>query len=267
MKFIPRRRVVALLLLVALLPVGGCQWVPQGKFDAVQRQNRMLLEQQRAQLAEIENLKIHAHTIEDRLIQTEEDLARRDDQRGRDRKVATTGRGGLGALRGASLPPGLSDRLAALARRYPAFQFDAQSGASRVETEVLFDSGKTELKPETKQMLADLADVFRCEEARDLKIMVVGHTDSQNIRGREVRQQYPTNWHLSAGRALGVADYLRSAGIPEDRMGVAGFGQFQPVSPNDTASARQRNRRVEIYLLGPETPIVGWADSRGGVYR
>ena len=52
-------------------------------------------------------------------------------------------------------------------------------------------------------------------------------------------------------------------GIPEQRMGVAGFGQFQPVSPNDTASARQRNRRVEIYLLGPETPIVGWADSRG----
>jgi len=50
-------------------------------------------------------------------------------------------------------------------------------------------------------------------------------------------------------------------------MGVAGFGQFQPVSPNDTAATRQRNRRVEIYLLGPDTPVVGWADSRGAVYR
>ncbi len=131
---------------------------------------------------------------------------------------------------------------------------------------MLFDSGRADLRPETKQMLADLAEVFRSDDARELKIMVVGHTDSQNIRGRETRQQYPTNWHLSAGRALGVADYLRSAGIPEERMGVAGFGQFQPVSPNDTASARQRNRRVEIYLLAPETPIVGWADSRS-VYR
>jgi chemotaxis protein MotB len=250
-----------------LLAAGGCQWVPQGKFEAVQRQNRMLLEQQKAQLAEIENLKIHSHTIEDRLIQTEEDLARRDDQQQRDRKMAAAGQNGFRALRGSALPPGLSDRLAELAHRYPAFQFDAQSGASRVETEVLFDSGKADLRPETKQMLADLAEVFRCEEARELKIMVVGHTDSQNIRGRELRQQYPNNWRLSAGRALGVADYLRSMGIPEERMGVAGFGQFQPVSANDTASARQRNRRVEIYLLGPETPIVGWADSRGGVYR
>jgi chemotaxis protein MotB len=66
---------------------------------------------------------------------------------------------------------------------------------------------------------------------------------------------------------LNVADYLRSVGIPEERMGVAGFGQFQPVAANDTSSARQRNRRVEIYLLGPDTPIVGWNENRGGVYR
>ena len=59
---------------------------------------------------------------------------------------------------------------------------------------MLFDSGKTDLNPETKQMLADLAEIFRGDDARELKIMVVGHTDSQNIRGRELRQQYPNNW-------------------------------------------------------------------------
>ncbi len=68
-------------LATALALFAGCQFVPQSKYAAVERQNRMLLEQQKAQLAEIENLKIHAHSIEDRLIQTEEDLARRDDQR------------------------------------------------------------------------------------------------------------------------------------------------------------------------------------------
>ena len=60
---------------------------------------------------------------------------------------------------------------------------------------------------------------------------------------------------------MAVADRLRKAGLPEDRMGVTGFGQFQPVSPNDTAEARQRNRRVEIFVIGPETPVVGWADT------
>jgi len=254
------------LAAAALVLAAGCGFVPQSKYAAAQSQNRVLMEQNRAYVAEIENLKIHTRSVEDQLINAEEDLARADQQRQRDRKLAG-GRGGFGALRGENLPPGLSGQLAELARRYPAFQFDPQTGASKVDTDVLFDSGRAGLRPETRQMLDDLAQVFRSPEARELKIMVVGHTDSQNIRGREVREQYPTNWHLSAGRALNVAEYLRSVGIPEERMGVAGFGQFQPVAANDNSTARQRNRRVEIYLLGPDAPVVGWSDSRGSVYR
>jgi chemotaxis protein MotB len=50
-------------------------------------------------------------------------------------------------------------------------------------------------------------------------------------------------------------------------MGVMGYGQYQPVSPNDVADGRQRNRRVEIFVLGPETPMVGWNDAVPKVYR
>jgi chemotaxis protein MotB len=255
-------------LLLALLGASGCQFVPQSKFEAAQSQNRTLREQNKTQLAEIENLKIHAHNIEDHLIKAEEDLARLDEQHGRDRQKLA-GAGGepsqlrqFAGLRGNNIPPGISGRLAELARRYPSLQFDPQTGISKLDTDVLFDSGKTELKPEVKQLLAEFADVFAAPDARELKIMVVGHTDSKDIRGREVRERYPSNWHLSAGRALTVADFLRNSGIPEDRMGVAGFGQFQPLAANDTATARQKNRRVEIFLLGPETPVVGWTDNR-----
>ncbi len=50
-------------------------------------------------------------------------------------------------------------------------------------------------------------------------------------------------------------------------MGIAGFAQYQPISPNDTASARKKNRRVEIFVVGPETPVVGWTETLESVYR
>ena len=253
---------VRCLLLLALLVACGCQFVPKSKFEAAQSQNRTLLEQKKAQLAEIENLRIHARNVEDHLIKAEEEVARLDEQHGRDqgRMAGMPGRNSFG--RGTTIPPGISGRIADLARRYPSLQYDPDTGISKLDTDVLFDSGKADLKPEIKQMLGEFADIFGAPEARDLKVMVVGHTDSQGIKGREVRERYPSNWHLSAGRALSVAEYLRSAGIPEQRMGVAGFGQFQPIAANDSGEARQKNRRVEIFLLGPETPVVGWTDNQ-----
>ena len=231
----------------------GCQSVSQSKFAACQSQNRTLTEQTRAQLAEIENLKIHSRHVEDQLIRAEEDLARLDPRGGK--------------LARARLPEGLSGRLAELAQRYPSLHYDPTIGVSKLDTDLLFDSGEADLKPGADRVLNDFAELFKSPEARDLKIMVIGHADSQGIKGREIRQRYPNNWHLSAGRALAVADRLRKAGIPEERMGVAGLGQYQPISPNDSDESRQRNRRVEIYVLGPETPVVGWVDSKQGVLR
>jgi outer membrane protein OmpA-like peptidoglycan-associated protein len=192
-------------------------------------------------LSEIENLKIHSRNVEDRLIRAEEDLARADN----------------GGRRASTLPPGVSARLADLASRYPILQYDPATGISKFDTDLLFDSGDDRLRPGADRILAEFAELFNSPEASELKIMVVGHADSQGIKGHELRERYPTNWHLSAGRALVVADHLRAAGIPESRMGVAGFGQFQPVASNDSDNTRQRNRRVEIFVLGPETPC-GW---------
>jgi len=247
------RSSVGFVALAAAVGCGGCGSVSQGKYTAWQSQNRMLTEQSRAQLAEIENLKIHSRRVEDQLIHAEQELARLDQSRQR------VGRN--------AVPPGLGNRLADLASRYPFLQYDAATGISKFDTDVLFDSGDATLRQQGDSILEEFADIFRSPEARDLKIMVVGHADSQGIKGRELRDKYPNNWHLSAGRALAVADQLRKAGIPESRMGVAGFGQYQPVSSNESEETRHRNRRVEIFVLGPETPLVGWVDSNPRVYR
>ena len=207
-------------------------------------------------MAEIENLKVHTHHVEDQLIRAEEDLARLEEQSGHGGKLART-----------AVPNGVSVHLADMAQRFPSLQYDERLGVCKLDTDLLFDSGDAELKPGAESILREFASVFQTPEARDLKIMVIGHADALGIKGREVRERYPSNWHLSAGRALAVADRLRKAGLPEDRMGVAGFGQYQPISPNDTAESRKKNRRVEIYVLGPETPVVGWTENHDTVYR
>lgn len=247
----------ALALTVVALMGFGCQTVPKSQHAALQSQVRTLSEQSRAQLAEIENLKIHSRHVEDQLIQAEEDLARSEQSGSGKRQLAAN-----------RMPQGLSGQLAALASRYPCLHYDPQTGISKLDTDLLFDSGDDKLKPGAERILGEFADVFKSPEARELKIMVVGHADTQAIKGRELRERYPSNWHLSAGRALSVADRLRQSGIPESRMGVTGFGQYQPIASNDSSDARSKNRRVEIFVVGPETPVVGWADTQGSpLYR
>jgi len=247
------KRIIAGALAGCLLSASGCKST-KTQVATLESQNRMLGEQSRAQLAEIENLKIHARGVEDQLIRAEQELAQLDQNKGR-------------RMAGSGMPPGMSGRLAALAERYPSLHYDPQTGISKLDTDVLFDSGDASLKPNAEDVLTEIAQIFNSPEARDLKLMVVGHADTQGIKGRELRERYPTNWHLSAGRALTVADWLRDAGIPESRMGVAGFGQHQPIASNDSDDTRSRNRRVEIYVMGPETPVVGWSDMSGHFYR
>jgi chemotaxis protein MotB len=262
---------------------GGSSWasgwgvVPKSRYDSLTSQNRTLAERARAQQTEIENLRLHSRNVEDQLIQAEEDLARLDDHDHRQQQKLANfkhehdeldkryGRPAHSSTN--AMPAALSGRLAELAERYPSLHYDPKSGVSKFDTDVLFDSGEAQLTPSARRMLGEFADVFQAPEARDLKIMIVGHTDGRGIKGREARQKYPNNWHLSAGRAVAVVERLREAGLPENRMGIAGFAQYQPISPNDTASSRKKNRRVEIFVVGPETPVVGWTETLDSVYR
>jgi chemotaxis protein MotB len=238
--------------------------IPRSRYDNLQDQNKTLAERARAQQAEIENLKLHSHNVENQLIRAEEDLARLDDHRKAPQKLASTKHPREG---GSAMPAELSTRLADLADRYPSLHYDEESGVSKFDTDVLFDSGEARLTSSSHKMLGEFAEIFQAPEARDLKIMVVGHTDARGIKGREARSKYPNNWHLSASRAVAVVDCLREAGLPESKMGIAGFAQYQPIAPNETAQARKKNRRVEIFVVGPETPVVGWTETLESVYR
>jgi chemotaxis protein MotB len=160
----------------------------------------------------------------------------------------------------------VSHQLEELSRDDYGLQFDPGTGICKFEYDVLFDTGSAELKPGAKQRLRRLARVLNSSEASNLKAMVVGHTDDQQVAKKPVREQYPNNFHLSSARALAVADVLRDAGLPEDRLAVAGFASHQPIAPNATSPDRQKNRRVEIFVMAPEVPVVGWAETDSDLY-
>ncbi len=73
-------------------------------------------------------------------------------------------------------------------------------------------------------------------------LRIDGHTDQVPINTPE----FPSNWELSAARAISVLKFLSDQGIPERRLAATGFGEFQPIDTADTIEARKRNRRIEL---------------------
>lgn len=153
------------------------------------------------------------------------------------------------------LSPDSNRRLEELRRKYKDFDFDPQTGVSKFSTDLLFASGSDEVQPKAKQVLEEFAQIMTQGDARNLKVLVSGHTDDKAVSHRTTAERHRDNMGLSAHRALSVMRALRGAGISEGRMGVSGYGQHQPVEANANDGSRQKNRRVEIYVLAPDTPV------------
>jgi outer membrane protein OmpA-like peptidoglycan-associated protein len=103
---------------------------------------------------------------------------------------------------------------------------------------ILFDTGKTALKPGAKSTLKRIAKQLQTDPS--LKIAVEGHTD--NVGGKAMNQA------LSEKRANAVRDFLVSAGIDSDHITASGKGEEAPIVTNKTAAGRQQNRRVELVI-------------------
>jgi chemotaxis protein MotB len=107
----------------------------------------------------------------------------------------------------------------------------------------LYDSGSAVLRPETKGILNVVNGQLRI---RKNDIRIEGNTDNVPIH----TAQFPSNWELSAARAVGVARYLvEDDGLSPKRVEVAGYGEFRPRAANDNEEHRQSNRRVDIVVL------------------
>ncbi len=107
---------------------------------------------------------------------------------------------------------------------------------------VLFDTGQASIKPGAEKLLQGLIPFFR---QLPNPIVIEGYTDDQPIN----TQMFPSNWELSAARAIGVVRFIASNGVAPGRLSGVGYGQYHNLKPNDNAVDRQANRRVNIVIL------------------
>jgi len=110
-----------------------------------------------------------------------------------------------------------------------------------ISTQVLFDSGGTQLSEKSRPIIEKLARVLA---PFPHEINVQGYTDNQPIQSN----LHPSNWELSTARAASVVKLFMQLGITANRLSATGYGEYRPITNNDTVEGRRRNRRVVIFI-------------------
>lgn len=115
--------------------------------------------------------------------------------------------------------------------------------AIKVSDPILFDLGKADIKPGFARMLDEIVRIIN--KVPDNEIRVEGHTDNTPIHTLE----FPSNWELSAARALSVVKFFYTqGGIHPSKLSAVGYGEYRPIALNTTPESKQKNRRIEIYV-------------------
>ena len=260
------RLLLGVMVVGLLMQASGC--VSMAKYNEMRAANRMLAaekEQCASELYDVRNVndtllaKLNTHerelTSSDELLSNlrrENNLLHENLKRvaaEHDRLAAQQGLADISIV-GPKLPEPLDSALKQFAQKYPdAVAYDPASGSVKWKGDVLFALGSDVVKDTAQTSLKQFGDIFKSAAAEGFEVIVVGHTDNHPISRATTLQKHPTNWHLSAHRAIAVAESLLKGGCEPQRIGVMGCSEYRPVAANDTEENKSLNRRVEIYLV------------------
>jgi chemotaxis protein MotB len=127
---------------------------------------------------------------------------------------------------------------------------DSRGVIIELSDNILFQSARADLKPESKEILAKISDLIM---TFDNTIIVEGHTDNIPMRS----PMFDSNWELSAARAVSVLRYLVEVkGNDPKRFTAQGYGEYHPIVPNDSVQNRSLNRRVNILIVASEKETI-----------
>ncbi len=149
------------------------------------------------------------------------------------------------------------------ARDFPGIEFDRNTGVAKLDSDLLFESGSDEVRPQADAALRAVSALLNDGPTRQLRIQIVGHTDDRPIVKASTKAKHPTNWHLSTNRANSVLLALKKNKVDERRMRAAGASMYESVTNSNDPKAKAKNRRVEIYILAPDAKdVAAWEQPR-----
>lgn len=153
-------------------------------------------------------------------------------------------------LHGVQLPVELSTMLEDFAKGSDMVTYDSSRGIVKFKSDLLFERGSDVVAPSAVEAVKSLCKILNTEQGKEFDVIITGHTDDLRIGRPETRAKHPTNWHLSAHRAISVLNVMTGGGTDNERLSVRGFGEFRPIVPNKpNKKGNPVNRRVEIYIV------------------
>jgi len=227
------RTVIALVLAAFVVALTGCSGAKQLKKD-----NLNLMAQIDSLNGEYQKLAKDSQSYQDSLKAREAELAAKDAEL-QQKEVLVQVQSDQFAQMQAAMKAEVD------AKQVTIQELEGKLTVSMVEA-ILFDSGKAVVKKEGVEALKKVAEVLKT--TTDQEIVVAGYTDNVPISGK-LASVYPTNWELSAARAIAVVKILEGAGVGQTLLGAMGYGEFRPVADNSTPEGRAQNRRMEIVLM------------------
>lgn len=245
-------------LFVLVLSTAGCNTVPDWQMRQANLRSMQMYRQNQSLSAQLGQAQQSASQLAAERAQLEHQLAiagQRLDNLNAERTALHDRYRHLLTASSNPLSGATNDRFRDLAERYPEFEFDPETGVSKFNSDLLFALGSDTVRSDAHQLLKEFAGIMNSPDAQQFNILVVGHTDDIPIKRSGTAARHATNWELSVHRGTSVVHALAKFGIKENRMGVSGYSMYQPISPNTNDESRQKNRRVEIYVLAPDARV------------
>jgi chemotaxis protein MotB len=110
---------------------------------------------------------------------------------------------------------------------------------------ILFPEGGWELHKQGRQQLTKVLPALQGLSGK--QIVIQGFTDNLPIE-YPLKERFPTNWDLAAGRAVAVVRFFEEQGLDPNQLSAVSFGRYHPVASNDTPEGRAQNRRINIEI-------------------
>lgn len=205
--------------------------------------NQVQLDQLKRKLAAAEGSSdIEIQTMKQEIAALEEDIAKK--------KALIASMQERLLLGGAALPVELSTLLEDFAAKNDMVDYDSARGMVKFKSDLLFEKGSDKVTASAAQAVKSFCDILNSPEAQNFDVIIAGHTDDIPIGQPDTLKKHPTNWHLSAHRAIAVLNVMAGNKVDPKRMSIRGFGEFRPVAPNrPNKGGNPQNRRVEIYIV------------------